>query len=331
MGILTNFLKLLKPEPNDFVDVVKHISENYDKLDKNAETTNQTLTNLNNNKLDKGTYTGDAGTLNTEISKKSSKTILGRMIVGKGMTADSAGKVSVISKNDGIIVNDNDIELNIVDNLTTNSSTRSLSAKQGKKLFDEKLDKGTYSGNAGNLKAEIDGKVSKSGDTITGALTISSSTYSEVVFNGSKQAAVGYSVDGKFAYLRSTGTGLRMYENNTATLQANNLNTKKKEVVAAINELNSRGFVKIGECLIVNQSVSIYGYNEFVVCEKLSPNEILDIKYFTKDIVNSLKSFEFASYSRELECKWVFSADGNTITLKNLGYNSDGGIYVYGR
>ena len=46
MGILTNFLKLLKPEPNDFVDVVKHISENYDKLDQNAETTNQILTDL---------------------------------------------------------------------------------------------------------------------------------------------------------------------------------------------------------------------------------------------------------------------------------------------
>lgn len=55
MSILTNFLKLLKPEPNDFVDVVKHISENYDKLDENAKTNNDTLTNLKNNKLDKGT------------------------------------------------------------------------------------------------------------------------------------------------------------------------------------------------------------------------------------------------------------------------------------
>lgn len=67
MGILTNFLKLLKPEPNDFVDVAKHISENYDKLDENAKSNDETLTNLNNNKLDKGTYTGDAGTLNEKI------------------------------------------------------------------------------------------------------------------------------------------------------------------------------------------------------------------------------------------------------------------------
>lgn len=70
MGILTNFLKLLKPEPNDFVDVVKHISENYDKLDKVAETNNQALTNLDNNKLDKGTYPGKASDLKTEIDGK---------------------------------------------------------------------------------------------------------------------------------------------------------------------------------------------------------------------------------------------------------------------
>lgn len=67
MGILTNFLKLLKPEPNDFVDVAKHISENYDKLDENAKSNDETLTNLNNNKLDKGTYPGNAGTLNEKI------------------------------------------------------------------------------------------------------------------------------------------------------------------------------------------------------------------------------------------------------------------------
>lgn len=72
MGILTNFLKLLKPEPNDFVDVVKHISENYDKLDENAKSNNETLTNLSNNKLDKGTYPGKASDLKTEIDNLNS-------------------------------------------------------------------------------------------------------------------------------------------------------------------------------------------------------------------------------------------------------------------
>lgn len=94
MGILTNFLKLLKPEPNDFVDVVKHISENYDKLDKNAEATNQTLEDLKSNKLDKGTYPGKASDLNTEISKIASTTQLGRIIVGDNLTIDEAGRLS---------------------------------------------------------------------------------------------------------------------------------------------------------------------------------------------------------------------------------------------
>lgn len=153
MGILTNFLKLLKPEPNDFVDVAKHISENYDKLDLNAKSNNETLTNLSNNKLDKG----------------------------------------------------------------------------------------TYSGNASDLKSEIDEKVSKSGDTMTGTLTISDSDFPEVVFNNIGLAAVGYDVDSKFAYLRATnGTGLTIYGNNTARLRANNLNTKNKEVVAAINEIEEK-------------------------------------------------------------------------------------------
>lgn len=91
MGILTNFLKLLKPEPNDFVDVAKHISENYDKLDQNAKSNNETLTNLSNNKLDKGTYSGNASDLNTEINKIASTTQLGRIKVGTNLRMDENG------------------------------------------------------------------------------------------------------------------------------------------------------------------------------------------------------------------------------------------------
>lgn len=94
MGILTNFLKLLKPEPNDFVDVAKHISENYDKLDLNAKSNNETLTNLSNNKLDKGTYSGNASNLKSEIDKIASTTQLGRIKVGDNLTIDTAGRLS---------------------------------------------------------------------------------------------------------------------------------------------------------------------------------------------------------------------------------------------
>lgn len=37
MGVLTSFLKLFKPAPNDYVDVEKHLNENYDKIDEWAE------------------------------------------------------------------------------------------------------------------------------------------------------------------------------------------------------------------------------------------------------------------------------------------------------
>ena len=50
MAALTNFLKLLKPEKNDYVDVDKHISENYDKIDSKM----QELNTSNSGKLDKG-------------------------------------------------------------------------------------------------------------------------------------------------------------------------------------------------------------------------------------------------------------------------------------
>ena len=50
MAALTNFLRLLKPERNDYVDVDKHINENYDKIDSKM----QELNTSNSGKLDKG-------------------------------------------------------------------------------------------------------------------------------------------------------------------------------------------------------------------------------------------------------------------------------------
>lgn len=87
MSILTNFLKLVKPEKNDYVDVEEHISNNLDKIDEKME-------NFNLNKLDKGGYTGTAQNLLTEISKIASKTVLGRMLVGDNLTVDENGRVS---------------------------------------------------------------------------------------------------------------------------------------------------------------------------------------------------------------------------------------------
>ena len=52
------------------------------------------INELFSNKLEKGGYTGNAKNLNDEISKKASKTVLGRMIVGDNLTVDENGRVS---------------------------------------------------------------------------------------------------------------------------------------------------------------------------------------------------------------------------------------------
>lgn len=65
MAILTKFLKLLKPERNDYVDVEKHLSENYDKIDAKMEE----LSNSNDEKYDKtgGTISGNVVVTGNEV------------------------------------------------------------------------------------------------------------------------------------------------------------------------------------------------------------------------------------------------------------------------
>ena len=58
MSILTKFLKLVKPEKNDYVDVEKHISENYDKIDNKIEE----LSSSNDEKLNKGNVSSEYDT-----------------------------------------------------------------------------------------------------------------------------------------------------------------------------------------------------------------------------------------------------------------------------
>ena len=93
MAILTNFLKLLKPEKNDYVDVDKHISENYDKIDSKM----QELNTSNNRKLDKGSVPEKYNTaekIGVELDKKASKTELGRVKIGDNLTITEDGVLS---------------------------------------------------------------------------------------------------------------------------------------------------------------------------------------------------------------------------------------------
>lgn len=126
-------------------DINKKQDETDNRLLTRAKKIWESINELFNTKLEKGGYTGTAQNLLTEISKIASKSILGRIIIGKGLSVDSSGRTSIISKNDGIIVNESDIQLDTVDNTTTDSRTKPLSARQGKKLEEEKLAKGNVS------------------------------------------------------------------------------------------------------------------------------------------------------------------------------------------
>lgn len=78
--------------------------------------------------------------LTDDLALKADKSV--EIIAGAGLTGggdlSAARTFNVVSADDGITVNANDIKLNIVNNLTTSSATRALSATQGKKLQDEK-------------------------------------------------------------------------------------------------------------------------------------------------------------------------------------------------
>ena len=96
--------------------------------------------------------------------KKADKTI--QVIAGNGLTGggdlNANRTLNVASANDGITVNANNIQLNTVDNLTTTSTTKPLSANQGKILSEKvdnavstvvnKLDRGSLPENIANAK-----------------------------------------------------------------------------------------------------------------------------------------------------------------------------------
>lgn len=86
----------------------------------------------------------------TNWNNKSNKTI--QMIAGNGLTGggtlEANRTFNVVSANDGIVVNTDNIQLNPVNALNSTSTTRPLTAAQGKALEDKKLNLsgGTMSG-----------------------------------------------------------------------------------------------------------------------------------------------------------------------------------------
>ena len=65
MALITKFLKLLKPQPNEYINVTTQISDNYDKIDAEIEK----LSKSNDGKYDKtgGTISGNVVVQGNEI------------------------------------------------------------------------------------------------------------------------------------------------------------------------------------------------------------------------------------------------------------------------
>ena len=208
MAVLTNFLKLLKPEKNDYVDVDKHISENYDKIDNKM----QELNTSNSGKLDKGAVSSEYDT-----AKK-----IGDKIKVAQSTADS------------------------------------------------KLDKGNVLekyNTAEKIGNEVDGKVSKNGDTINGNLNVKSKLTGNQVVSldevqlkfsiGNSPWARGFEIycndkhyggfgcfgengDGiQYTYVGGTydSPNIKLYKDGITAIKATNLQTINKEVINGINEI----------------------------------------------------------------------------------------------
>ena len=88
----------LEEEFDTGVKIVNELKKKQNKEDSSLLTTVKNIVGAINelfsNKLEKGGYTGNAKNLNDEISKKASKTVLGRMLVGDNLTVDDNGRVS---------------------------------------------------------------------------------------------------------------------------------------------------------------------------------------------------------------------------------------------
>lgn len=104
-GVFTKILNLWIPNKTDKGTVVTDVFEpNFTKLDQYAETTNRSLEDLKNNKLDKGTYSGKASDLKTGIDGKVSKT-------GDTMTGTLISKSTTLEETSTTIYNEGFIDL----------------------------------------------------------------------------------------------------------------------------------------------------------------------------------------------------------------------------
>lgn len=206
--------------PADF----RKFSKSLMMLDRILKETNDKVDNGLKEKLNKGSYNGDAGDLKREID----------------------GKEPAFSKNSGFNKEKTD-EYKVgtdTDKVFTQKGANDLYKEVEKDIrnidLSGKTDKGRYEGSAQDLKDEIDKKVNKSGDTMTGTLNIDNND--GALFNViTKNTQGGFgSINGNSIYMinRISNKSIELFNDGGGKYPAGNLVVgDKKELVEAINYL----------------------------------------------------------------------------------------------
>lgn len=118
-------------------------------------------------------------TLNDNKVEKTVQIIAGNGLTGGGDLTTNR-RLNVVSADDGIIVNADNIRVNTTNDVDSTSTTRPASARAVKGAYD----KGVEALNmASTAKSTADSKVSKSGDTMTGKLTVSTTGNAGIILN----------------------------------------------------------------------------------------------------------------------------------------------------
>lgn len=131
------------------------------------------------------------------------------------------------------------------DSVSNNSSVLVGTAKGVKTAYDkgvEALNKADQAqSSADKAQSTADGKVSKNGDTMNGALKIDTEYQPTLNFkiNGINKGGIYGDTNSLSICNPIASTFIHMYDNGNTTIHAKNLNTSSKEVIGAINELNS--------------------------------------------------------------------------------------------
>ena len=132
------------------------------------------------------------------------------------------------------------------DSVSDNSSVLVGTAKGVKTAYDkgvEALNKANQAqSSADKAQSTSDGKVSKRGDTMTGDLDINSranETNIRLKHKNGSYGAVTKKEDRLLLWNAQSSRALTLFDSGDVIIPANNLNTQSKEVISAINELNS--------------------------------------------------------------------------------------------